>query len=139
MGIIQEFKEFALKGNVIDLAVGVVIGAAFNKITDSLVKDVITPPIGYLVNGIKFDELKVSLGKGLGTDEIVTINYGLFIQASISFLITAFVIFMIVKQINRLRRKPEAQPDTTKKCTFCKEVIDIEASRCPRCTSELAQ
>lgn len=106
MKLIEEFKAFALKGNSIDLAIGVVIGAAFGAITNSLVNDVITPPLGLLIGGIDFSELAVVIGEG------VTINYGLFLEALLNFLIIAFALFMVVKGMNHLKRKEEAKPAT---------------------------
>jgi large conductance mechanosensitive channel len=108
MGMLKEFKEFAMRGNVIDLAVGIVIGSAFGKIVSSLVADILMPPIGALVGGIKFTELKWTIS-GL-TEEAVTINYGNFIQTAVDFLIIAFAIFMIIRGINRFKKKQEVVP-----------------------------
>lgn len=108
----KEFKEFAMKGNVVDLAIGVIIGAAFGKIVTSLVADVIMPPIGLLLGGIDFSKLTIVIKKATETTEAVTINYGLFINTIIDFLIIAFVIFIIVKQINRFKKKEEKKADT---------------------------
>lgn len=137
MGMLKEFKDFAVKGNVIDMAVGVVIGVAFKAIVDSLVKDIIMPPIGYVTGGIDFSAMAIPL------NDKVSIGYGLFLNAIISFLIVAFTIFLVVKQINRLSeltlRKKEETPaePTTKKCEFCQTEISIKATRCPNCTSQL--
>lgn len=110
MGMMQEFKEFAVKGNVIDLAVAVIIGGAFGKITTSLVNDVIMPPIGLMLGGVNFSELMVVLKPATEEAAAVTINYGVFLQTVVDFLIIAFVIFMMVRTINRLKRKEEAKP-----------------------------
>ncbi|MBR9997890.1 MAG: large-conductance mechanosensitive channel protein MscL [Cyclobacteriaceae bacterium] len=116
MGLIKEFKEFAMKGNVIDMAVGIVIGLAFGRIVTSVVNDIIMPPIGLLIGGVDFNELKIILKHGsvdeLGnTIEAVSINYGAFIQTAIDFTIIAFAIFMIIKGMNSLKRKEEAKPE----------------------------
>lgn len=109
--IVKEFQQFAMKGSVVDLAIGVIIGGAFGKIVTSLVSDVIMPPIGVLLGGIDFSNLVITL-KGAGdSTEAVTINYGLFLNTLIDFLIVAFVIFIIIKQVNRLKKKEEAKPD----------------------------
>lgn len=111
MGIIKEFKEFAMKGNVVDLAVGVIIGAAFGKVVTSLVADVLTPPLGLLINRVDFKDLKWALHTPLDAkDKAVTINYGNFLQSLFDFLIAAFAIFVVVKIINTLRRKPDPAP-----------------------------
>lgn len=141
--MLKEFKEFIAKGNVIDLAVGLVIGAAFGKIVTSLVNDIVMPPIGMLLGGVDFANLFVTLkGPHLETLKAakdggaVTINYGLFINTCIEFLVVALVIFLVVKAINRLRRQPADLP-TMKPCVFCCSSIAIEATRCPQCTSDL--
>jgi large conductance mechanosensitive channel len=110
MGMIKEFKEFAVKGNMIDMAVGIIIGGAFGKIVSSLVADVIMPPLGLLIGGVDFSDLVVTLKSAAGEVPAVTLNYGLFIQTAIDFLIIAFAIFMMVKAINTLKRKEEAAP-----------------------------
>ena len=131
----SEFKEFITKGNVMDMAVGVIIGAAFKAIVDSLVNDILTPIIGLLFNA-NFENLTAQIGD-------VTITYGNFLSAILNFLIMAFVLFLIVKSFNKVRalseKKPEEAPaaPTTKVCPFCKSEISIEATRCPHCTSEL--
>ena len=136
---IDEFKKFAMRGNVIDMAVGIIIGAAFGKIVDSLVKDIMMPPIGLLLGKVDFSDLKLYLTHG---ENPVTVNYGLFINALISFLIVAFAIFMAIKLINKLNRKKEepaaapAEP-ATKICPYCCSEISAQACRCPHCTSEL--
>ena len=140
--MLKEFKEFALKGNMIDLAIGVIIGGAFNKIVTSLVNDIIMPLLSLLTGSLDFSNRFIALDGGdyatleaAKTAGAATVNYGLFITGVIDFLIMAFVIFMIVKQLNKLRKKPEAVP-TEKTCPFCKTKINIEATRCPHCTSE---
>lgn len=146
----KEFKEFALKGNVLDLAVGIVIGAAFTSIVNSFVADIIMPPIGLLLGKVDFSNLFITLTDGktpgpyatLATAKAagaVTINIGLFLNAVISFFIVAFSVFLLVKSFNRMRRQKEepAGPATTKECPRCLSVIPLAASRCPHCTSEL--
>jgi len=140
----KEFKEFIMRGNVIDMAVGIVIGAAFGKIISSFVSDVLMPPIGLLMGKMDFSSLFINLSdQTFETLEAAkkagapTINYGLFINTVIDFLIVALAIFMVIKQINRLKRQPEPAPVNTKVCPFCFSVVPIKASRCPQCTSEL--
>ena len=137
---VSEFKKFAMRGNVIDMAVGIIIGAAFGKIVDSLVKDVLMPPIGLLLGKVDFSDLKIILTEG---ENPVSINYGLFINALISFLIVALAVFILIKAINKLQEKTckeeaatPAEP-TTKVCPHCCSEIAIKATRCPHCTSEL--
>ena len=139
---VSEFKKFAMRGNVIDMAVGIIIGAAFGKIVDSLVKDVLMPPIGLLLGKVDFSDLKIVLTEG---ENPVSINYGLFINALISFIIVAFAVFILIKAINKLQEKMTkeekveevvAEP-TTKACPYCCSEIAIKATRCPNCTSEL--
>lgn len=110
MSVLKEFKEFAMRGNVIDLAIGIVIGAAFGKIVTSLVNDIIMPPIGLLVGGVNFTDLKVVMKAAVGENPAVTLNYGNFLQVVFDFMIVAFAIFLLVKGINRLRKKEEAKP-----------------------------
>jgi large conductance mechanosensitive channel len=110
MSVLKEFREFAVKGNVVDMAVGIIIGAAFGKIVSSLVSDVVTPPLGYLIGGVDFTKLAYTLPAMIEGVEPVTIRYGVFLQATFDFIIVAFAIFMLVKLINRLRRKAEAEP-----------------------------
>jgi len=146
----KEFKEFALRGNVIDMAVGIIIGAAFGTIVSSLVNDVIMPPIGLLLGGVDFANLFVSIKTGSPAGPYasladaqaagaVTINYGVFINAVVSFLIVALVMFLLIRAINRMKREEEAPPvePTTKECPYCLSTISIKATRCPYCTSEL--
>ena len=147
-GFLKEFKEFAMKGNVLDLAVGVIIGGAFSSIVTSLVTNILTPIITLLTGKVSFTDLFISLDGNeyptLAAAQEVgasTLNYGLFIQSVIDFIIIAFVIFLIVKGINKIRnigKKEEEEPaPTTKKCPFCMSEIDIKATRCPHCTSQL--
>ena len=144
MGFIGEFKEFAVKGNVIDMAVGIIIGAAFGSIVNSLVKDVIMPPIGMLMGGINFADMFVALdGKAYATlseaqaAAAPTINYGLFINSIISFIIVALAIFVLIKQINAIKKQPAPPDPNTKECPYCKESIPIAAVKCSHCTSDL--
>ena len=142
----KEFKEFAMRGNVIDLAVGVIIGFAFGKIVSSLVQDIIMPPIGALLKNVNFSNLFVALdGKHYATlpdaqkAGAATINYGIFINNVIDFLIVAFCVFLLVQQVNRFTKKPEpAAAPTTKDCPQCAMAIPINAKRCPHCTSQVA-
>jgi large conductance mechanosensitive channel len=144
--VLKEFKEFAMRGNVMDLAVGVIIGAAFGKIVTSLVEDVLMPPIGQLVGKVDFSGLFISLsGKPYDTLKaakeagIATFNYGIFLNNVINFLIVAFVVFLVVQQMNRLTRKPApAVVPTTKDCPQCAMPIPLAAKRCGHCTSQLA-
>jgi large conductance mechanosensitive channel len=146
--VLKEFKQFALRGNVIDMAIGIIVGGAFGKIISSLVSDILMPPIGMLVGGIDFGRLFIDLsGRGFATlaeakaatPPAPTINYGVFLQAVLDFVIVAFCIFATVNQLHRLERKqpgPTPVPET-KTCPFCLESIRIQATRCPNCTSEL--
>ncbi|WP_138204561.1 large conductance mechanosensitive channel protein MscL [Haloimpatiens lingqiaonensis] len=141
--MLKEFKKFALKGNVVDLAVGVIIGGAFGKIVSSLVNDIIMPIIGNLVGKVDFSNLYINLsGKEFNSlaeakkAGVATINYGLFLNNVIDFLIIAFSIFIVIRQFDRFKKK-ETPVVTTKKCPFCCTEIDIEATRCQNCTSEL--
>ena len=135
-GFIKEFKEFISRGNVMDMAVGVIIGGAFTAIVTSLVNDIMNPLLSLITGGLDFTAMCVVLGEGEGA---ATLNYGAFIAAVINFLLTALVIFCLIKTINKISKKREEEPaaPTTKECPFCKEQIAIEASRCPHCTSEL--
>ncbi len=144
--MLKEFKEFAMRGNVIDLAVGVIIGAAFGKIVSSLVEDIIMPPVGLLLHGVDFTNLFITLdhrhfdtlaqAKGAGAP---TLNYGLFVNNVISFLIVAFCVFLLVHQVNRWTKKPvPAAAPTTKECAQCAMTIPINAKKCPHCTSQIA-
>ena len=137
MGMLKEFKEFAMRGNVVDMAVGIIIGAAFGKIVTSLVNDVIMPPIGLLLGNVDFSNLAVTLRDKTAEADAVTLNYGLFINTVLDFLIVAFAIFMVIKQMNRLKKKEPEPEVTTKDCPHCFSSIPIQATRCPHCTSEL--
>lgn len=129
----KEFKEFAMRGSVLDMAVGIIIGAAFGAIVSSLVADVLMPPIGMLLGKVDFATLAIRLS------DTVTVNYGKFINSVISFLIVAFCLFLIIRSMNRLKKKDEAPAPapTTKDCPFCATAVPIKAVRCPHCTSEL--
>ena len=136
MSIVTEFKEFAVRGNVIDLAVGIVIGAAFGKIVTSLVNDLVLPPIGILLSNVDFSKLAITLRAATEETPAVTIRYGQFITTVIDFVIVAFVIFLMIKQINRLQRPVPVAP-TTKDCPHCLMNIPINATRCGHCTADL--
>lgn len=131
MGMLKEFKEFAVKGNVLDMAVGIIIGGAFGKIVTSLVTDLIMPPIGMLLQQVNFADLAITLKEKTATAPAVVIKYGAFINTVIDFVIVAFVIFLMIKQINRLKREPTP---TTKECPQCLSMIPIKAVRCAHCT-----
>ena len=146
----KEFKEFAMRGNVVDMAVGIIIGAAFGTIVKSLVDDIIMPPIGLLLGHVDFSNLFLVLKQGTLAGPFatvaeahkagaVTINYGIFINTVISFLIVAFAVFLLIRGLNKLKREEEAPPEepTTKECPKCLSTISINATRCAFCTSEL--
>lgn len=143
--MLKEFKAFAMRGNVLDLAIGVIIGGAFGKIITSLVNDIIMPPIGLLLGKVDFSNLYINLSgkkfaslKDAQAAGAATINYGLFLNTVIDFLIVSFIIFLIVREINRLTVKQAAPAEpTTRECPYCCSTIPIKASRCPNCTSEL--
>jgi large conductance mechanosensitive channel len=147
MGMIKEFKEFAMRGNVIDLAVGIIIGAAFGGIVSSLVSDVITPPIGKLMGNVNFSDLFISLDPDKTKDitslaqakeaGAAVIAYGSFINTVINFVIVAFCVFLLVKAMNRMKTPQVAGPATTKDCPFCLSKIPVLATRCAHCTSEI--
>ena len=148
--MLKEFKEFAMRGNVIDMAVGIIIGGAFGTIVKSLVNDVIMPPIGLLLGGVDFADLFITLKQGVVAGPYptlasaqeagaVTVSYGLFINAVISFLIVAFAVFLLIRSINRLKREeeaPAAEP-TERECPFCLSSVPLKATRCSHCTSAL--
>lgn len=137
MGMLKEFKDFAMKGNVVDMAVGIVIGAAFGKIVSSLVADVIMPPIGVLMGNVDFSSLVITLREKTADAPAVTIKYGVFINTVIDFVIVAFAIFLVIKQMNRLKKPaPPAEP-TTKDCPKCLMTIPLKATRCGHCTSDV--
>lgn len=149
----KEFRDFIMRGNVVDLAIGIIIGAAFTTVVDSLVNDILMPPIGMLLGGVDFANLFINLSGGGYTSlaaaqeaGAATINYGVFLNSLISFLIVALAVFFIVKGINRMResvpvgKKAEPEPEEevkTKQCPFCYTMIPYEATRCPNCTSDL--
>lgn len=130
MGLLKEFKEFALKGNAIDMAIGIVIGAAFGKIVASLVDDILMPPLGLLMGQADFSNLFFEICGA-------KVKYGIFINRVVDFLIVAFAIFLVIRQINRLKKAPPPADPTTKDCPHCCSTIPIKATRCPQCTSEL--
>ena len=149
--MLKEFKEFAMRGNVVDMAVGIVIGAAFGTIVKSLVADVIMPPIGLLLGNVDFSNLFIVLKQGATAGPFatiaeaqkagaVTINYGMFANTIISFLIVAFAVFLLIRALNKLQREEEAplEEPTTKECPHCLTTIPIKATRCGHCTSELS-
>lgn len=140
----KEFKEFIARGSVLDLAIGVIIGASFGKIVTSLVDDVIMPPIGLILGRVDFSNLYLNLSGGdypsleaAKAAGAATINYGIFINTIIQFLIVAFVLFLIIRQANRFKREEAAAAPTTKECPYCLESIPLNATRCGHCTSEL--
>ena len=149
----KEFKEFAMRGNVMDMAVGIIIGASFGKIINSIVADVFMPPIGLLLGGIDFSNMFINLTPSrpasytlaeAKTNGLVTINYGLFANTVIDFVIVAFVIFIVIRQVNRLKRTVAVVPavppvPASKECGYCFSQINIKASRCPNCTSALSE
>jgi large conductance mechanosensitive channel len=148
MSMLKEFKDFAVKGNVVDMAVGIIIGAAFGTIVRSLVSDIIMPPIGLLLGNVDFSELFAVIKQGVPGGPYptiadaqaagaVTVNYGVFINTIISFIIVALAVFMVIKQMNRLKREAPPAPPNTKECPYCFSVIPIKATRCPSCTSDL--
>ena len=144
--MLKEFKEFAMRGNVVDMAVGIIIGAAFGKIVSSLVKDVIMPPVGLLLGDVNFANLFINLSdKAYETLDAAkkagaaTINYGVFVNTVIDFVIIAFAIFLVIKQINRMKKQPPPADPTTKECSQCCSTIPIRASRCSYCTSLVAE
>lgn len=149
--MLKEFKEFAMRGNVVDMAVGIIIGAAFGSIVKSLVDDVIMPPIGLLLGNVDFSNLFIVLKQGAVAGPFatvaeaqkagaVTLNYGVFANTIISFVIVAFAVFLLIRALNKLKRQEEAPPaePTTKECPQCLSTIPIMATRCAHCTSELA-
>ncbi len=128
--MLKEFREFAMRGNVLDLAVGVIIGGAFGKIISSLVTDILMPLIGLVIGGIDFSGLGLTVGSA-------KITYGVFVNNIIDFVIIAFVIFLIVKGANATKKAPQPANPTTKECPYCFSTISIKATRCPNCTSEI--
>jgi len=142
--MLKEFKEFAVRGNVLDMAVGIVLGASFGGIVTSLVNDILMPPIGLVLGRVDFSNLFIDLtsrhfdsvaaAKAAGA---ATLNYGIFLNAVINFVIVAFAMFLLVRQVNRLRA-PAPAPAKTQNCPYCRSVIDPQATRCPQCTSHLS-
>lgn len=137
MGMLKEFRDFALKGNVVDMAVGIIIGAAFGKIVSSLVADVLMPPIGVLLGNVDFSRLVFTLREAHDQSPAVVIRYGVFINTVIDFLIVAFAIFIVIKQMNRLKKPAAAPAPTTKDCPYCLMSIPLQAGRCGHCTADL--
>lgn len=148
--MLKEFREFAMRGNVVDMAVGIIIGAAFGAIVKSLVSDILMPPIGLILGNVDFSNLFLVLKDGSAAGPYlslaeaqkvgaVTINYGLFLNAVISFIIVAFAVFVLIRNINRLRKEAPAVEPATKACPFCFSSIPLKATRCPHCTSELGK
>jgi large conductance mechanosensitive channel len=146
--MLKDFKEFAMRGNVVDMAVGIIIGASFGTIVKSLVDDVIMPPIGMLLGNVDFTNLYVVLKDGATAGPYaalaeakkagaVTINYGVFANSIISFLIVAFAVFLLVRALNRLKREPPPADPTTRECPYCLSAVALKATRCPHCTSTL--
>jgi large conductance mechanosensitive channel len=142
--MLKEFKEFAMRGNVLDMAVGIIIGAAFGRIVSSFVNDVIMPPIGLLLGKVDFSTLYLNLS-GTPFASLAdarkagapVIAYGAFLNTILDFVIVAFVIFLLIRQVNRLKRQPETAPATTKDCPYCLSVIPLKATRCGHCTAQL--
>lgn len=128
--MLKEFKAFVMRGNVLDLAIAVIVGGAFGKIVSSLVNDILMPVIGLIIGGVNFSERSLTVGAAV-------ITWGVFVQTIIDFLIIAFVIFLIVKTANKLKKAPPPADPTTKECTYCFTTISIKATRCPHCTSEI--
>ena len=151
--MLKEFKEFAMKGNVVDMAVGIIVGGAFGTIVNTLVSQVLMPPLGLLIGGVDFTNLYLILKEGSKAAApyaaladataagAVTVNYGLFLNSVISFLIMSFAVFLLVKAINMLRREEKAPPlaPTTKECPYCLSIVPLKATRCSSCTSELGK
>jgi len=140
----KEFKEFAMRGNVLDMAVGIIIGAAFGRIITSLVNDVIMPPVGLLLGKVDFSKLFINLsGTPYGTladaknAGAPVIGYGAFLNTILDFIVVAFVILLLIRQVNRLKKEPAPAPATTKECPYCLSVIPIKATRCGHCTAQL--
>src|ERR1035437_3520219 len=144
MKVLKEFREFAMRGNVLDMAIGIIIGTAFGKIITSLVNDILMPPIGVLLGKMDFASLFVSISsqhyqrladaKAAGA---ATINYGLFLNTIIDFVVVAFIIFLLIRQVNRFKKKEEPAVPVTKDCPYCLSAVSVKATRCPHCTSEL--
>ena len=143
--MLREFREFAMRGNVLDLAIGVIIGGAFGKIVTSFVNDIIMPPIGLALGNVDFANLFINLSGGKYTTlaeaqaaGAVTLNYGAFLNTIVDFIIVAFVIFLLVRQVNKLQKPAAPAPVVTKDCPYCLSTIPLKAVRCPNCTSQLS-
>ena len=137
--MLKEFKEFAMRGNAIDMAVGIIIGSAFGKIVSSLVSNIIMPPIGVLLGKVDFSDLSLTIMQKTATSPAVVIGYGAFINTVIDFLIIAFSIFLVIQQINRFTKSKNIEKPTFKACPYCATNIAIQATRCPACTSQLTE
>ena len=139
MSVVKEFKEFAMRGNVLDLAIGIIIGGAFGKVVSSMVNDVLMPPLGVLIGGVDFSAFGLTLKEAVDTTPASVLKYGLFLNNIIDFIIVAFAVFLIVKTVNRMKRKTEvpAVAPTTRTCPECSMTIPIDAKRCGHCTSKL--
>ena len=137
MSMMQEFKTFAMRGNVVDLAVGVIIGAAFGKIVSSLVADVLMPPIGVLLGGVDFSTIAMTIKEATADAPAVTMNWGIFINSIIDFIIVAFVIFLVIKGMNSTKKPALAPAQSEKQCPECMMIIPIAAKRCGHCTASL--
>jgi large conductance mechanosensitive channel len=139
MKLLNEFKEFAVRGNAIDLAIGIIIGAGFNSIVSALVDNIIMPPLGLLTGGIDFSSQQIVIKSATESSEAVAIGYGVLVNALLEFAIIAFAVFMIVRYINKLKREqtPEDKP-AERKCSYCQQAVDPKATRCPHCTAELS-
>lgn len=134
MSFYKEFKAFINKGNVVDMAVGIIIGAAFGRIVNALVNNILMPPLGFILGGVDFSDFKLTIKQASDTSPAVTIDYGLFVNSLINFLIVAFSIFLIIKGLYFFKKKTEP---TSKTCPFCLMAINFKASKCPHCTSNL--
>lgn len=130
----EEFKKFISRGNVMDMAVGIIIGGAFTAIVNSLVNDIIMPIVSLLTGGVDFSSLSITLGTG---ENAAAINYGAFISAIISFLLVGFALFIIIKALNKLKKEEPKPEPTEKECPYCKSMISIKAVKCPHCTSDI--
>jgi large conductance mechanosensitive channel len=138
MSVVKEFKEFAMRGNVLDLAIGIIIGGAFGKVVSSMVNDVLMPPIGVLIGGVDFSSFGLTLKEAVDKSPAAILKYGFFLNNVIDFIIVAFAVFLIVKAVNRMQRKQAAAPVvTTKQCPECSMSIPIDAKRCGHCTTKL--
>jgi large conductance mechanosensitive channel len=138
MSMVKEFREFAMRGNVLDLAIGIIIGAAFGKVVSSMVNDVLMPPIGVLIGGVDFSSFGLVLKEAVDKNPAAVLKYGVFLNNLIDFTIVAFAVFLIVKAVNRMQRRPvPAVAPTTKKCPECQMEIPLDAKRCGHCTTKL--